>query len=161
MTVTLEEFTKNFSPEERAKVAARTAELVEEELTLRDLRQAQHLTQERMAELMGVEQENVSRPGTAGRPSALYLEQLCRRDGRQAAAGRRVSEPSSGRYRARRHHRQSSAQGTPAQSKGTGTRRSPGDRLRKKDDAVLPSPWERRCEASRPLPVSIPSRLRA
>ena len=42
-------------------MAARMAELVEEELTLRDLRQAQHLTQERMAELMGVEQENVSR----------------------------------------------------------------------------------------------------
>jgi DNA-binding XRE family transcriptional regulator len=61
MTVTLEEFTKNLTPEERAKVAARTAELIEEELTLRDLRQAQHLTQERMAELMGVEQENVSR----------------------------------------------------------------------------------------------------
>ncbi len=61
MTVTLEEFTKGFTPEERAKVAARTAELIEEELTLRDLRQAQRLTQERMAELMGVEQENVSR----------------------------------------------------------------------------------------------------
>jgi transcriptional regulator with XRE-family HTH domain len=30
-------------------------------LTLRDLRQAEHLMQERMAELMGVEQENVSR----------------------------------------------------------------------------------------------------
>jgi DNA-binding XRE family transcriptional regulator len=38
-----------------------TAELIAEELTLRDLRQAQHLTQERMAELMGVEQESVSR----------------------------------------------------------------------------------------------------
>jgi DNA-binding XRE family transcriptional regulator len=61
MTVTIEEFTKNFTPEERAKVAARTAELIEEELTLQDLRQAQHLTQERMAELLGVEQENVSR----------------------------------------------------------------------------------------------------
>jgi hypothetical protein len=61
MTVTLEEFTKDFTPEERAKVAARTAELIAEELTLRDLRQAQHLTQERIAELMGVEQENVSR----------------------------------------------------------------------------------------------------
>lgn len=61
MTMTLEEFTKDFTPKERALVAARTAELVEEELTLRDLRQAQHLTQERMAQLMGVEQENVSR----------------------------------------------------------------------------------------------------
>jgi DNA-binding XRE family transcriptional regulator len=61
MTVTLEEFTRDFTPEERAQVAARTAALIEEELTLRDLRQARHLTQERMAELMGVEQENVSR----------------------------------------------------------------------------------------------------
>jgi hypothetical protein len=51
MTVTIEEFTKNFTPEERAKVAARMGELIEEELTLRDLRQAQNLTQERMAEL--------------------------------------------------------------------------------------------------------------
>jgi hypothetical protein len=61
LTVTLEEFTKDFTPEERLQVAVRTAALVEEELTLRDLRQAQHLTQERMAELMGMEQENVSR----------------------------------------------------------------------------------------------------
>jgi predicted DNA-binding protein (UPF0251 family) len=61
MTITLEEFMQDFTPEERTQVAARTAELVEEELTLRDLRHAQHLTQERMAELMGVEQENVSR----------------------------------------------------------------------------------------------------
>jgi len=61
MTVLLDDFTKDFTPEERARVAARTMELVEEELTLRDLRQARHLTQERMAVLMGVEQENVSR----------------------------------------------------------------------------------------------------
>jgi DNA-binding XRE family transcriptional regulator len=61
MTVTLEDFMQDFTPEERARVATRTAELVEEELTLRDLRQARHLTQERMAALMGVEQENVSR----------------------------------------------------------------------------------------------------
>jgi hypothetical protein len=51
MTSTLEDFMQDFTPEERARVAARTAELVEEELTLRDLRQAQHLTQERMAAL--------------------------------------------------------------------------------------------------------------
>ncbi|MGB8841261.1 MAG: hypothetical protein WCC64_09310 [Aliidongia sp.] len=33
MTITLDEFMKDFTPEERAYVAARTAELVEEELT--------------------------------------------------------------------------------------------------------------------------------
>ncbi len=61
MTVTLDEFMKDFTPKERAKVKARTATLIERELTLRDLRQAEQLTQERMAELLGVEQENVSR----------------------------------------------------------------------------------------------------
>src|SRR5580692_1681045 len=61
MTGTVDDFMRDFTPQEQAKVAARTAELIEEELTLRDLRQAQHLTQERMAVLMGVEQENVSR----------------------------------------------------------------------------------------------------
>ena len=61
MTKTLDDFMQDFTPQERVKVEARTAELVEEELTLRDLRQARHLTQERMAVLMGVEQENVSR----------------------------------------------------------------------------------------------------
>lgn len=61
MSVTLEEYMADFTPEERAMVAARAAALIEEELTLRDLRHAQHLTQERMAALMGVKQENVSR----------------------------------------------------------------------------------------------------
>lgn len=61
MSVTLEDYMEDFTQEERAMVAARGAELIEEELTLRDLRHAQHLTQERMAALMGVEQENVSR----------------------------------------------------------------------------------------------------
>ena len=61
MTIALDEFKQDFSPEERALVAARTAALIAEELTLRDLRLARQMTQERMAELMGVEQENVSR----------------------------------------------------------------------------------------------------
>ena len=61
MTISLEEFMKDFTLEERAKAEERTAELIEEELTLRDLRRAERLTQERMAELLGVEQENISR----------------------------------------------------------------------------------------------------
>ncbi len=40
MTVTLDEFMKDFTPEERAQVEARSAKLVEEELTLRSVRQA-------------------------------------------------------------------------------------------------------------------------
>jgi len=52
----------NTLPEERrAKVEARAGELIAEEMTLRDLRKAQDLTQERMAELLGVGQDNISR----------------------------------------------------------------------------------------------------
>jgi Helix-turn-helix domain len=61
MTVTLDDFMKDFTPAERAEVKARTTALIEAELTLRDLREAEHLTQERMAKLMGVEQESISR----------------------------------------------------------------------------------------------------
>ena len=61
MAVPLDEVMRKFTPEQRSRIETRAKELSEEELTLRDLRQAQHLTQERMAELLGVEQENVSR----------------------------------------------------------------------------------------------------
>jgi len=61
MAKSLEDVLSALTPEQRARVEARAQELIEEELTLRDLRQAHHLTQERMAELLGVEQENVSR----------------------------------------------------------------------------------------------------
>ena len=61
MAVSQDAMMKRLTPAQRARVEARAKELIEEELTLRDLRQAQHLTQERMAELLGVEQENVSR----------------------------------------------------------------------------------------------------
>jgi transcriptional regulator with XRE-family HTH domain len=74
MAVSLNEVMKKFAPEQRARVKARAQELVEEELTLRDLRQAHHLTQERMAELLGVEQENVSR---LERRADLLLSTLC------------------------------------------------------------------------------------
>jgi DNA-binding XRE family transcriptional regulator len=61
MAIPLKEVMKKFTPAQRARVEARAQALIEEELTLRDLRQAQHLTQERMAALLGVEQENISR----------------------------------------------------------------------------------------------------
>src|SRR5262249_45516086 len=61
MAVPLNEVMKKFTPAQRARVEARAKELIEEELTLRDLRQAQHLSQERWGELLGVEQENVAR----------------------------------------------------------------------------------------------------
>ncbi len=61
MAKSLNEVLDALTPAQRARVEARAQTLIEEELTLRDLRHAQHLTQERMAELLGVEQENISR----------------------------------------------------------------------------------------------------
>jgi hypothetical protein len=95
MAATMNEFMKDFTPEERAAVSARTAVLIEEELTLRDLRQAEHLTQVRMAELMGV-------------------EQLRRRDGRQAAPRCRVPEPATSDDCARGHHKPKPPKAPPA-----------------------------------------------
>jgi hypothetical protein len=49
------------APERRARIETRAKELIEEEMTLRDLRSVQHLTQTRVAELLGIEQDSVSR----------------------------------------------------------------------------------------------------
>jgi transcriptional regulator with XRE-family HTH domain len=52
----------NTLPEERrARVQARADRLIAEEMTLRDLRKARDLTQVRMAELLGIGQDNISR----------------------------------------------------------------------------------------------------
>jgi hypothetical protein len=61
MPQSLEAVLSALTPERRAWVEARAQALIEEEMTLRDLRQGQRLTQERLAALLGVEQENVSR----------------------------------------------------------------------------------------------------
>lgn len=49
------------SPNQRKKVEARAAELIAEEMTLRELRQARKLTQVRMAKKLGITQDSVSR----------------------------------------------------------------------------------------------------
>jgi DNA-binding XRE family transcriptional regulator len=43
------------------KIEARSQELIAEEMTLRDIRKARQLTQERMAELLGIRQDSVSK----------------------------------------------------------------------------------------------------
>jgi transcriptional regulator with XRE-family HTH domain len=48
-------------PDRRVRIEKRADALIAEEMTLRDLRKAQDLTQERMAELLGVGQDNISR----------------------------------------------------------------------------------------------------
>ena len=58
---TLEEKLSQLSPERRAKIQVRADQLMAEELSLRDLRLARKLTQEKMAELLQIRQEGVSR----------------------------------------------------------------------------------------------------
>jgi DNA-binding XRE family transcriptional regulator len=43
------------------KIEARAAELIAEYMTLQDVRKARELTQERMAELLGIRQDSVSK----------------------------------------------------------------------------------------------------
>jgi len=61
MAITLKDKMKGLSPARRKKVEARTAELIAEEMSLRDLRRARKLTQVRMAKALGINQDSVSR----------------------------------------------------------------------------------------------------
>lgn len=59
--VTLQAKLEQLTVERQRKVEQRAAQLIAEEMTLRNLRQALKLTQERMADLLNIRQENVSR----------------------------------------------------------------------------------------------------
>jgi DNA-binding XRE family transcriptional regulator len=61
MPITLKDKMKQLSPAQRKKVKARAAELIAEEMTLRELRHARKLTQVRMAKTLGVTQDSISR----------------------------------------------------------------------------------------------------
>ena len=61
MATTLKAVMDRLPLERRERVKARADELIAEELTLRDLRKARDLTQERMAALLEIGQDSVSR----------------------------------------------------------------------------------------------------
>jgi len=61
MPITLKDKIKALSPAQRKKVEVRAAELIAEEMTLRELRHARRLTQAKMAKTLGVTQDGVSR----------------------------------------------------------------------------------------------------
>ena len=61
MAVNVNDKIRKLSPARRKKVEARAAELIAEEMTLRELRRARKLTQVRMAKSLGVTQDSVSR----------------------------------------------------------------------------------------------------
>ncbi|MGD0188732.1 MAG: helix-turn-helix domain-containing protein [Roseiarcus sp.] len=58
---TLDEVIAGLPFDQQREVAAQAAQLIEEEMTLRDLRKAHELTQERMAEALHISQDGVSR----------------------------------------------------------------------------------------------------
>ncbi len=58
---TLNQVIKKLPAERRGKIAARAEALVAEEVALRHLRKARRLTQVRMAQLLGIGQDSVSR----------------------------------------------------------------------------------------------------
>ena len=58
---TLKQKMKGIGPGRRKKVEARTAALIAEEMTLQELRQARRLTQVRIAKVLGISQDGVSR----------------------------------------------------------------------------------------------------
>jgi transcriptional regulator with XRE-family HTH domain len=61
MTISLKTVMENLPLAQREQVRKRAAELIAEEMTLQDLRKAREFTQIRMAELLNMRQENVSR----------------------------------------------------------------------------------------------------
>jgi len=60
-TTNVDDIIKKLSPAQRKKVEARAAELIAEQMTLRELRHARKLTQVRMAKKLGITQDSVSR----------------------------------------------------------------------------------------------------
>ena len=61
MAVNVNDKIRKLSPAQRRKVEARAAELIAEGMTLSELRKARKLTQVRMAKVLGVTQDSVSR----------------------------------------------------------------------------------------------------
>src|SRR3979411_728856 len=61
MPITREHKMKELKPAQRKKVEARAAQLIAEEMTLRELRRARKLTQVRIAKALGITQDSVSR----------------------------------------------------------------------------------------------------
>jgi len=61
MPVNVNEKIRKLSVAQRRKVESRAAELIAEEMSLRELRRARKLTQVRMAKTLGITQDSVSR----------------------------------------------------------------------------------------------------
>ncbi len=57
----LDEIMRELPPERRERIEKRAKQLIDEHMTLQDIRKARKLTQERMAQILGIGQDSVSR----------------------------------------------------------------------------------------------------
>jgi transcriptional regulator with XRE-family HTH domain len=73
MTISLEEILQRLPEDRRRRIKDRTAELIAEELTLREVRRARKLTQARLSKKLKIGQEGVSR---IEKRTDLYLSTL-------------------------------------------------------------------------------------
>ena len=84
MGKTIEQLMAELSPERRKRVEARAAQLIAEEQSLRDLRQALRLTQQHMAKRLGVRQHSISRLEQRSDMLLSTLRDYVSKDGRRA-----------------------------------------------------------------------------
>lgn len=61
MTKNIHEIMRKFPQDRVRKIEMRAAELIAEQMTLQDVRKAREFTQERMAELLGIRQDSISK----------------------------------------------------------------------------------------------------
>lgn len=61
MALNVDEWIERLGPDRRRRVEERAAELIAEEMTLRELRKARRLTQAKVAAELGITQDGVSR----------------------------------------------------------------------------------------------------
>lgn len=73
MAIRLEDYLAKLPPEQQAEIARQTATLIEEEATLRQLREARAQSQKQLAEELGVNQAAVSK---LERRADMYLSTL-------------------------------------------------------------------------------------
>jgi len=93
MAVNVNDKIRHLSPSRRKKVEARAAELIAEEMTLRELRKARKLTQVRVARSLGITQDSVSRLEKRSDLLLSTLRKTVEAMGRQPVARGGISGP--------------------------------------------------------------------
>jgi len=96
MAVNVHDKIKKLSRPQRKKVEARAAELLAEEMTLRELRKARKLTQVRIAKALGITQDSVSRLEQRSDYLLSTLPKAVKAMGGQSVVRGRVPGPRAG-----------------------------------------------------------------